>query len=571
MPRAKEKSSAGLSIELSENRPFYTPGSSISGNVTLNTAEDFAIGSVTVEFYGRVKVYFVYSHGQGESQWRGRAPLFSQSQLLYQGYHTHKPGSFSWPFVVELPKNPDIATVRQSKHQWDNREHFLSTNDYIPGHQMPPTFRFRKWGFGYRYHAFVEYVIKVDVKEAPGASMVLPPTSRKATRPIMVKHIASSEPETMTLPCAAQFTLPQQLTEKLKLDDPTVHKPGFHVQSSRETVRSSRLLENHNLDRPSTSFSISTAIRDKAKLVVNPDSLPRFTFDISVSTPESIKLLDPLGIPVIVNATPVRDDGLTTISCDSYPRVHVENISLCVESSTYVRFKSILPSSRKNSYNIKLLDRSPVKHTIDLSPNDHHAPFHEHNDSDLTETPRGVDLSKLSGVSTALMSAKLGWHTEKPLSTTFNTYIIAREYYLSYRIELDIAGERVRLSNTDKLPLKVLPPEASDLERILRDSDANTAEVGDEGDQDDSDGESTEVKDADKKLLGRLGKRKTKAEEAAEDAASSQAEASNHAQASSANPLQYEPEERLPSYEPNPTEFGYRHEIDERPPRYEAE
>jgi len=55
MPQAKEKSSSGLSINLSEPRNFYTPGSSISGNVTLNTTQDFAIGSVKIELYGRVK------------------------------------------------------------------------------------------------------------------------------------------------------------------------------------------------------------------------------------------------------------------------------------------------------------------------------------------------------------------------------------------------------------------------------------------------------------------------------------------------------------------------------------
>ena len=55
MPRAKAKSSTGLSIELSDDRKFYTPGSKVSGDVVLNTAQDFAIGSVNVESYGRVK------------------------------------------------------------------------------------------------------------------------------------------------------------------------------------------------------------------------------------------------------------------------------------------------------------------------------------------------------------------------------------------------------------------------------------------------------------------------------------------------------------------------------------
>lgn len=64
MPQAKEKSSAGLSIDISESRRFYTPGSSISGNVTLNTTQDFAIGSVKVEFYGRVKGKLTTKHGR---------------------------------------------------------------------------------------------------------------------------------------------------------------------------------------------------------------------------------------------------------------------------------------------------------------------------------------------------------------------------------------------------------------------------------------------------------------------------------------------------------------------------
>lgn len=55
MPRAKAKSSTGLSIELSDDHKFYSPGSKVSGNVILNTAQDFAIGSVKIEFYGRVK------------------------------------------------------------------------------------------------------------------------------------------------------------------------------------------------------------------------------------------------------------------------------------------------------------------------------------------------------------------------------------------------------------------------------------------------------------------------------------------------------------------------------------
>lgn len=55
MPKAKEKSSTGLSIQLGDGLKYFTIGSKLSGDVVLNTAEDFAIGSVDLEFYGRVK------------------------------------------------------------------------------------------------------------------------------------------------------------------------------------------------------------------------------------------------------------------------------------------------------------------------------------------------------------------------------------------------------------------------------------------------------------------------------------------------------------------------------------
>jgi len=61
MPRAKAKSSEGLSITLKDNQAFYSPGNQVTGDVTLNTSQDFAIGSVNVELYGRVKgKHFTY-------------------------------------------------------------------------------------------------------------------------------------------------------------------------------------------------------------------------------------------------------------------------------------------------------------------------------------------------------------------------------------------------------------------------------------------------------------------------------------------------------------------------------
>lgn len=55
MPRARAKNSEGLWIALKNPEGFFVPGSKVVGDVQLNTVQDFAIGSVVVELYGRVK------------------------------------------------------------------------------------------------------------------------------------------------------------------------------------------------------------------------------------------------------------------------------------------------------------------------------------------------------------------------------------------------------------------------------------------------------------------------------------------------------------------------------------
>ncbi|KAK5941557.1 hypothetical protein PMZ80_005505 [Knufia obscura] len=578
MPRAKEKSSSGLSIDISEPRKFYTPGSSISGNVTLNTAQDFAIGSVSLEFYGRVKVFFVYSHGQGESNWRGRAPLFSEQQLLYEGYHTHKPGSFSWPFVAEIPACPDAAVVRQSKHQWKELDHFLSTDDYIPNHSMPPTFNMRKWGFGYRWHIFIEYVIKVNIKEASGASMVLPPSSRRAILPIMVRDVVKPESNTFTLPLATHFTLPDQLTEKTSLERTPSKLPTFQSQVLRRTIRSSKLSTwDRDKGVPSKTFTFSNTIKDKTRAVFSPDSLPAFTFDITVSTPSNIHVLDARGISMMVSARSVTDDALTTIPIDRYPDVRILNVTLIVGISTYFRFKCPFSDHGKVRYDVKLLDRQPANHSIDMRRSqDRSMPFLDTDGEEaVTEAvlAHSVDLAKLPGLAAALVSARLGLQTEKPLVPTFNSYVISREYTLQWRLELDVAGEKVTVSNNDKIRVKVLPPEAKDLEAVLGHADASKAEAEDDNDKDDdkeeSEDESITTKDSKEGMRGvfkTLRSKKTKQEEAAEEASAAAGPSS-----SPSDVLQDPAGEALPSYQQAPTDFGYRHEIDERPPRYEAE
>lgn len=521
-----------------------------------------------------LEVYFVQSQYNSEAVYRGRAPLFSQQHLLYEGYHTHKPGSFSWPFIVEIPTSPDAAVVQQAKHQWKERNHFLSTGDYIPGHSMPPTFQMRKLGFSYRWHIFIEYVIKVDVKEAQGARMVLPPSSRKASLPIMVRDVAKSESSTFTLPLATHFTLPDGLTEKICLGRAASRESDIQNQTIRRTVKTSKLVTwDRAKGTPSRPFTFSDSLKDKTRALFDSDSLPAFTFDITVSIPKSIHLLAERGIPFVVDAVPIKADGLTTIPIDRYPDIAIETMTLEVGISTYLRFKSIFPRDSKTRYDIKLLDRRPVGYVIDMSRRvNRMLAFIDSTDEaapDEAIIRNGVDLSKLPGLAPKLMSAKMGLQTEKPLAPTFSSYIISREYTLRWKLELDVAGERVIVSNDEKIRVKVLAPDAEDLDAVLSHQDANQAGIDENDDKEDLEDESmaTKVsKSSTSPLPKMLRGKKTKQEGAAEETSTGASPPS-----SSNGTLRFEGSEILPTYQQAPTGFGYRHEVVERPPRYEAE
>lgn len=529
-------------------------------------------------------MHFTQSHGEGESHWRGRAPLFSHQSTLYEGYHTHKPGSFSWPFQLEVPRNPDIATLREAKHQWADKEHFLSTEDYIPAHVMPPTFKYRKWGFGYRWCAFVEYVVVATVKEAKGTASVILST-RKATVPLVVRHVASSESVTRSLPLGIEFRVPSPLEEKSRPGASSGQNVLLHTQTVPYTVKSSKLLlwerEPANSLQRMPALSFSNTIREKTKLVFNSSSLPRFTFNLTVSTPDTIHVLDEKGIPFVINAVPVQDDEKTTIPPEQYPDIRIDNVTLIVKALTYIRWKSIMyDRSTDTSSEVKLLDRQPVDQTIVMCQKERNRrSVTETEDDEVSDSPtaneNGIDLSKLPALTAVLRAYKTGRQTERPLPPTFHSYIISREYELKWKLELDVAGEKVKIDSDGGRPITVLDPKKEDLEAFAKTSDFLKGKEVEDVENDESEDEAGEADSTNtvttttssnkgtKSMLKRFMSRR-KCQEAAEEAAA----ASSSGQGSG---LDYQPGEVLPRYEQGPTDFGYRHEINEQPPRYEQE
>ena len=488
-------------------------------------------------------VHFVQSHGQGESHWRGRASLFSDKRTLYEDYHTHKPGSFSWPFEVLLPEHPDPKAIDECKHHWDPKEHFLSTGDFLEQHLMPPTFKFGKRGFGFRYDTFVEYVLKATIEQPAESKGWIPSFAKTAIVLIRVAHTAAQRDQALNLPCAINFTVPQQLDEKMQATKMEEDINDMRTQVIRHTMRSSKLSQEK-----SSSSSILTSFKDKAKSVVNPESLPKYSFDLVVKSSLSTQLLVN-DLQFMIDVRDVADPEHTSITPTSYPDIRLENFSLSIEAATYLRFKSwVSDRAIKTKYDIVLCEKVPVRHTFDREDRARFDRPNQHDKDESTTEINLFDVIKPHEISTALISAKLGKQTESPLSPTFNTYIIAREYRLNWRIGLDIAGEKVRISNEQKLDLNVSAPEAFALDEALKGANVVALEVN----EDNSDEESHEQDS--KSVLSRFSSRRSKQQEAAEEA-----ESQNVNNASTTT------DEALPAYQPSSSSVVQNTEA---PPEY---
>jgi len=453
---------------------------------------------------------------------------------------------------------------------------------------MPPTFKFSQWGFGYRYIAFVEYVVTATIKEAKGtASMLL--STRRATLPLVVRSVANSESVVRALPLGIEFRIPSPVEEKSRPTASAAGHSALHTQTIFHTVKASKLLswERDQRSTPQTrpSFSFSNTIHDKTKLMFNSSTLPRFTLKLMISTPNTIQILDEKGITFVVNAVPVQDDERTTIPPEQYPDMRIDNVTLTVKALTYIRWKGMISDkSMCTDSEIKVLDRQSVDQTITMHRKAQGRQGFVTTDEDTTpESSRtigeGIDLSKIPGLAAVLRAYKARHHTERPLPPTFHSYIISREYELKWKLELDVAGEKIKIESDRSRPITVVDPRKEDLEAFAKTSDFLKGKQAEDNENDQFVNEAGEAgstttaeisscsgsssKDTLSMLRGVTSRQKSR--EAAE-------EATAVTQSGRGTALEYQPGEVLPQYEQAPTDFGYRHEIDEQqPPRYEKE
>ncbi|KAI1327113.1 hypothetical protein F5Y16DRAFT_203547 [Xylariaceae sp. FL0255] len=221
---------------------WYQPGAKNPG------AEVFGPLRAHVTFHGRAKTKIWKSNGQTTSVYRGRAPLFYQSQLVYDDSFKARPGEISkYPFIMFFPQS---ATA----HVTDS---FDPSTAYVAerNQPLPPSFTQSYRGWGHRFEAFVEYRVGVEIN-MPGLKIdVFKPT--KYTEPII--HY-----------------------ERPRLPQPSDGRPL--------SWRGNVVVQNEHLlpasDQPH-------GFREKAKAFVGATRFPVYSFDWNCTTPRDLHLGQP--------------------------------------------------------------------------------------------------------------------------------------------------------------------------------------------------------------------------------------------------------------------------------------
>lgn len=446
--------SPGLSFDIENPRQHYSPGDTISGNILLNTAADVAIGNVSISFWGRAKTKIVQSHGQSSSIHRGRTLFFNTTKVLYQGQYTHKAGSFEWPFEFTVPDQADPASIL-SGQKWKPKDHFRSTTDTGDlDLTLPPTTYRRRDHAGRRVECFVEYVLEATLAEPAGVHRILGPKVKKSTYPIVFHPMSTPEP---------------------------IQNYGLETNTRPTMITTLKLLPEH--------AGTTLGIRDRARSIFQRQTIPRFSFSLTVQAPTIIQLFHPDPIPFFIDVRPDPSPWNTTIEAP-FPEIVLRSVK--VELRTEIRCRAD-HFADSNSYKIPVFSHNTLIHALTLTE----------------ETPP-INIGALFDFRVG--NAKLGSKLEAPLCPNFTSYNIAREYYLNWELEVECAGKKETFRSVRHPPpcTVILPPATIAIDDLSKMMTAMSTGSG-------SDSQADRKKECEKPGFTTKNKSKTKAEEAVED------------------------------------------------------
>ncbi|KAJ9618561.1 hypothetical protein H2204_012980 [Knufia peltigerae] len=427
MGLTKVTNSPGLSIHLDNPRPVYCPGDVISGQVSLHTAAECAIGTVALSFWGRAKTKIIQQNGQSASVYRGRTRYFSVDHTLYTGQYTHKPGSFGWPFELTVPGQADPRCIL-SGHKWKPKDHFCTNVVDTPGDldlTLPPT-TFNSRHQARKVDCFVEYVLEASLTEPQDAHRFRGPKTKTSTLPVTFQPLPTPEP--------------------IRSFDLATDGPPRLV-----TISTLKLLPEH--------AGTNLGLRDRARSLFQRDSIPRFSFRLSVRAPTTIQSSHPAPLPFILGVEPDLDDPNTTtvVGASSSPVVTLRSFK--VDLKTHVRCRAVATYADDKTYEVSLLNLKNLDQRL-LPPDSTATKTFSNSISSSSTSPNTIDLGSLYDLRVG--GATLGSRLESPLCPNFTSYNVSREYFLVWEIEVECAEKTQKFSSTKHgTPCEVLLPPAT--------------------------------------------------------------------------------------------------------------
>ena len=400
MGLTKAENSPGLSFELDNPRVHYSPGDTLSGQVVLNTAEEVAIGKVVVSFWGRAKSRIIQQHGQAVTYHRGRTQFFKQELVLYEGQYTHKPDTFRWRFEFIVPHHADPGSILMSPggEKWKPKEHFRGTSDENNlDLTLPPSCYHSRHMFGRHAECFIEYVLDVTLIEPEGLHHVRGPQSKISTYPIVFHPLSTPEP---------------------------IQNYNFTTHLRLFTISTLKLLPDH--------AGTSLGFRDRARSIFQRDTIPKFSFSLTVQAPSIIQLMHPNPIPFLITLTPDLSQGMTTIDTStSLPIIRLKAAK--VDLKTYIRCRAPGTFSDSKTHEIPILSYKTLNPPLAMA----------HGMTDPSDAT--LDLGQLCDM--RLGNAKIGSRLETPLTPNFTTYNISRVYHLLWELEVECADKTEKFTS----------------------------------------------------------------------------------------------------------------------------
>jgi hypothetical protein len=406
----------------SHSKPTYKPGDTISGHVYRVDDSFVPEATVMVTLLGHTKTT-IRAHDPGSSALRYESSfnIFAgcfDTLVLHSKAPLSGPG-MSWPFALTIPFSVlDVRDSQQCESEGGS-ESFYSSPDGSAGPSFIPPASFEvaeefSYEDGSGVRASIEYKVQAKVQIAQGYY-------DETGKPFVQK----------INPVTAPFTLTSVSYSPATTDF------GNKVETFQRGVSTFRLI-------PGVEGKLG--LKQKARQTFMSSSVPSFVIRASVSLPRFLQLGNPEVIPVIVYF-----EGVSASSplIEDVPQV------ITIKSLTMnLRPKTVFLAEFKPSYGGPLRRKTSKKigPPVPMLPSTSIPELKCAYDQEISFTvtapgSTGSGAGEIEESEPLDLGAILDIRMVNHVHPTFRTYNLARTWEMAWEMEIEVAGEKVRVGS----------------------------------------------------------------------------------------------------------------------------